>query len=120
MEGFGIVASCKDETCCINPELSQYPSTLVGRSCKFTSAAWMYFSKNKNAESRPYECTSRCVLGEVPAPIHSSVVLVEIVHEKLLRCCAFRDVLLTMIMLPLPCRTWSARVCLWVVGIDLK
>jgi len=53
MEGFGIVASCKDKTCCINPELSQYPSILVGQSCKFTLVAWMYFSKNKNVESRP-------------------------------------------------------------------
>jgi len=53
MEGFGIVASCREETCCINPELSQYPSTLVDQSCKFTSVAWMYFSKNRNAESRP-------------------------------------------------------------------
>ena len=49
----------------------------------------MYFSKNKYAESSLYsldhpECASHCVLGDVPTPIHSSAVVVEIVQENAL------------------------------------
>jgi len=65
----------------------------------------MYFSKNRKAESSPYpsdrpECVSCWVLGDVLAPIHSSVVEEEIVHENALHWWAFREALLTIKSFP--------------------
>jgi len=89
MDRFGIFAFCSDETCCIRPELSQYHVIWFGQGGICVPVAWIYFSKNRNAESSPYpldwpECESHWVLGDVPAPIHSSVVEEEIVHKKAL------------------------------------
>jgi len=87
MEGFWILVSCKDETCCMSPELSQYLITWFGWGGRCRLVTWMYFSKNKNAEQSPLdcpECTLHCGLGDVLAHVHSFVVVVEIVQEKAL------------------------------------
>ena len=105
MDGFGIFEFCSDETCCIRPELSQYPVIWFGRAGICVPVAWIYFSKNINADSSPYpsdlpECASHWVLGDVPAPIHSSVVEEEIVHKKALHWWALREALLTISSFP--------------------
>jgi len=125
MDGFGIFEFCSDETCCIRPELSQYPVICFGRGGVCVPVAWMYFSKNRKAESSPYpsdlpECASRWVLGDVLAPIHSSVVGEEIVHKKALRCWAFREALLTISSFPWALLRCLARSCLVVAGAGLK
>jgi len=104
-EGLGVVSACNAVICWIRPELSQYPIMIAGLVGRFELDARMYFSRKVNADNIPYpldrpECASCWVLGKVLAPVQNLVSSVATFHEKVLRCCALRDALLTMIIFP--------------------
>jgi len=52
---------------------------------------------------------SHCVLGEVPPPVHSSVMSMDMVHENMLHCWVFKDASLTRRICPVLLERYLAK-----------